>query len=158
MNKFLSRKDKPDELTQYSKTYGVYSQIISLQKFMATISQIYLGINAAIWVVILSENIELGDVESCALLGLLAFSSAWLIWLFLGITGSIRLRFILLDKIGHKYFRTIKTMGEESSGAAKKGLSFFGKSSWGKARWFWFIFPGSGLLINIWLLLRLYNG
>lgn len=153
----MAANQMPDELEQYSRTYSIYSHIISLQKFMATTSQLYLGINTAIWVVILNENFLLGDGESCALLGLLSLASLWLAWLFIGITGSIRLRFILLEKIGDKYFPIIRAMGKESFKETYEEYSLLGNSSWGKARWFWLIFPGSGLFINVWLLVRLFN-
>ena len=147
-------KMKQCELDRYSKTYSVYSHIIDLQKFLANVSQLYLGINAAVWIVILSNNYSLGITEKSVLLGMLAFSSVWLSWLFIGITSAIKLRFILLEKIGKEYFPGIKAMGENSYTEAYKGFSILGNASWGKSRWFWFVFPAAGLVINSYLLLR----
>ena len=154
----MDEQEKLNELDQYSKTYSVYDHIISLQKFMASVSQIYLGINAAIWVVVLSNKYTLGIAEYNVILGILSFASVWLAWLFVGITSAVKLRFLLLKKIGRKYFPNIKSMGEQSYIEAYEGLSFLGKASWGKSRWFWFIFPSAGLIINIWLILRLNCG
>jgi len=154
----MDEQDNVNELDQYTKTYSMYDHIISLQKFMASVSQIYLGINAAIWVIILSNKYQLDTVEHNLMLGILLFASVWLGWLLVGITSAIKLRFILLEEIGLKYFPNIKRMGEQSYVIAFKGLSYLGKASWGKSRWFWFIFPSAGFLINIWLILRVNCG
>ena len=147
-----------DELERYEKTLGVYDHIISLQTFMASITQIFLGANAAIWLLVVSENIGISSAERTALLSVLAFAAIWLIWLFVGITGAIRLRFSLLEKLGEKYFPGIKRMGEISFVEAYGGVLSLGKASWGKSRWFWFVTPVFSLLVNVWLVVREMGG
>ena len=154
----MDSPNQANELEQYSKTYDIYNHIISLQKFMATLSQIYLGITGVIWLAVLGDKYGLSSHEKTAILSLLILFSLWMAWLFLGIVGAVKLRFILLEKIGEKYFEGIKSMGEASYAQAYGGIAIFGKASWGKSRWFWFIFPAVGLVINIWLIARDYCG
>ena len=102
----------------------------------------------------LSDRIALSLVEKNLLLGILAFAAIWIAWLFIGVAGAIRLRFDLLEKIGKEYFPGIKSMGKESYRNTYKGFYYPGKASWAKSRWFWFIVPFTGLVANLWLVLR----
>jgi len=146
-----------NELEQYGKTLGVYDHIISLQTFMATLTQIFLAANAAVWLAVLDGKFDLSTVERVTLLTVLAFAAVWLGWLFVGITGAIRLRFVLLEKIGDKYFPNIMELGKASFDEAYGGILSLGKASWGKSRWFWFVTPAVSLLANAWLILRELN-
>jgi hypothetical protein len=136
------------ELEHYSQTYGVYEQILSLQTLLTQISGIYVVITGGLWTAVVSPELKLNVEPQVVILGLHFLASLWLLPLLIGFTGAIRARFLELERIHKVLLPTIKRFGEESH--SKVYWWGVGKWSWGKQRWFWFIFPvigASGSLI-----------
>ncbi len=137
-----------EQLERYALTYGVYEHILALQALLAQISSIYVVVTGGLWAAVTSSDLDLDVEQRFIILGLHFLASVWLVPLFIGITGAVRLRFLFLEKIGVALFPDLKQLGEDSfneayggPGEVRKNLH---RASWGKHRWFWFIFPVLG--------------
>ena len=148
----VDKKSLGQQLEHYSKTYGVYDQIISLQTLLTQISGIYVLITGGLWTAVVSPELELHVGPEVMILIMHFLASLWLVPLLIGITGVTKSRFFELEEIQKVLLTDIKKFGEESfSKVYRPRLTRH--ASWGKQRWFWFVFPVVGAFGSLVLLI-----